>query len=135
MRREADDRWSLIFGTHGAQSARCACQDRRTSRRVCTERVFAACALALAPGGTFDDIAELVADQLTNMRHLYMDFETKEQTKRTLEFQNLPFAAVYDGDGRLVCKGDPTTVEFDAKLKEFLRKHSPVIHERAAEGR
>lgn len=83
---------------------------------------FAACALSLnsTSEGTLEHVGELVTDAFPNLRQLYMDYETKEKLKVALEFSALPFAAVYDSAGNLVCKGDPMTDEFSTALRMFL---------------
>lgn len=96
---------------------------------------FAACAFSLnsTTEGTIDHVTELVADAFPNLRQLYMEFETKEALKAVLEFNALPFAAVYDSDGILVCKGDPTVDAFATSLHAFLQG-LPVIDDRATQG-
>lgn len=82
--------------------------------------ISVACALSLGSQSTTIDDVEELAGAFPNLEHVYMDFDTKERVKKTLNFTSLPFAVAYDSNANIICQGDPMNVEFALALNEFL---------------
>lgn len=80
---------------------------------------FVACALSLGSQGTIEDVEELV-ESLPNLKHVYMDFDTKERVKKALNFTSVPFAVAYDSNANIICQGDPMNADFALALQNFL---------------
>mmetsp|Transcript_15969 Transcript_15969/g.17743 ORF Transcript_15969/g.17743 Transcript_15969/m.17743 type:complete len:129 (+) Transcript_15969:231-617(+) len=47
-----------------------------------------------------------------NISHYYMDFESKEEAKRSLEFNSVPFYVMLDEHGNIIQKGGEKQVSF-----------------------
>ena len=89
--------------------------------KASTPIAFVACAMSLGSPteGTIDDVEELIG-LFPNLEHVYLEYESKEQIKAALGFAALPFAAVYDANARLVFRGDPTSAEFAASVRDLV---------------
>lgn len=81
---------------------------------------FVACALSVdSSESALSDVTDLVTD-LPNLKHFYMEFETKESVKAELGFNTLPFAVVYGTDGQVLLKGNPLEDGFDHGVTRIL---------------
>ena len=74
---------------------------------------FASCALSLGSEteGTQEQVLELLEGQWENLAHLYMTFEEKEFAKKEFGFTAVPFAVVFNAEGKVCYSGDPAKID------------------------
>lgn len=81
------------------------------------EILFISCALSQGVGNK--DVAADLANDWTNLTHIWMEIDEKEQAKKVFNFTAVPFYVVVGKDGSIIGSGEPKLVNYVQLLKNF----------------